>query len=79
MSIESLVDALIDALRARQEYRDARDRYDGPDWGYHGWALSEEAREATEALKREFDAAVDDRVREVLAERLAQIPSNSDA
>ena len=66
MSTDKLVYALKQVLRAEQEEQDAKNRYDGYDWGYHGFSLAEETRKAGEAFQAAIDEAIDARVRAAL-------------
>lgn len=79
MSTEKLVYALRQALRAEQEEQEARERYDGYDWGYHGLQWAEASRKAGEELAAALNEAIDARVRAVLAEVDSQRPSSGNA
>ena len=67
MSTEKLVYALRQVLRAEQEEQDARERYDGYDWGYHGFQWAEASRKAGEEFAAALNEAIDARVRAALA------------
>jgi hypothetical protein len=79
MSTEKLVYALRQVLRAEQEEQDARERYDGYDWGYHGFQWAEASRKAGEEFAAALNEAIDARVRVVLAEVELQRPSSGNA
>ena len=66
MSTEKLVYALRQVLRAEQEEQEARERYDGYDWGYHGFQWAEATRKAGEEFAAALDEVNDARVRAVL-------------
>jgi hypothetical protein len=66
MSTEKLIQALRDVLRAETEEAEARERYDGYDWGYHGFQWAEASRKAGEAFQAALDEAIDARVRAAL-------------
>jgi len=79
MSTEKLILALRDVLRAETEEAEARERYDGHDWGYHGFQWAEESRKAGEAFQAALDEAIDARVRALLADVELQRPSTGNA
>ena len=79
MSTEKLIYALRQVLRAEQEEQDARERYDGYDWGYHGHQWAEASRKAGEEFAEALNEAIDTRVRAVLAEVELQRPSSGNA
>lgn len=79
MITEKFVQALRDVLRAETEEEEARARYDGYSWDYHGFRWAEASRKACEQLQSALDAAIDARVRAVLAELELQRPSSGNA
>jgi len=79
MSTEKLIQALRDTLRAETEEAEARERYDGYDWGYHGFHFAEVSRKSGEAFKAALDEAIDARMRSILAEMQLQRPSSGNA
>ena len=79
MSTEKLIYALRQVLRAEQEEQDARERYDGYDWGYHGFQWAEASRKAGEEFAAAFNEAIDARVRAALVEVELQRPSTGNA
>jgi hypothetical protein len=66
MSTEKLIQSLRDVLRAETKEAEARERYDGYDWGYHGFLWAEASRKAGEAFQAALDEAIDARVRAAL-------------
>ena len=79
MSTEKLVGELRQVLRAEQEEQEAKERYDGYEWGYHGFQFFEASRKAGEAFQSALDEAIDARIRAVLAEVELQRPSSGNA
>jgi hypothetical protein len=79
MSTEKLVYALRQVLRAEQEEQDARERYGGCNWGYHGFQWAEGSRKAGEEFAAALTEAIDARVRAALAEVELQQPSSGNA
>jgi len=76
MSTEKLIQALHNVLRADTEETEARERYDGHDWGYHGLLWTNASRKADEAFQAALEDAIDARVRALLAEVELQRPSS---
>ena len=72
MSTEKLIYALRAVLMAEQDEQDARKRYDGSDWGYHGFQWAEASREAGERFAAALDEVIDARVRAALAEMIGK-------
>ena len=68
MSTEKLILALRNVLRAETEEAEARERYEGYDWGYHGFQWAEASRKAGEEFAEALSEVIDARVRAVLAE-----------
>ena len=66
MSTEKLVGELRQVLRAEQEEQEAKDRYTGYEWGYHGFQWFEASRKAGEEFHAALDEAIDARVRAAL-------------
>jgi hypothetical protein len=79
MSTEKLVYALRQVLRAKQEEQDARERYDGYEWGYQGFQWAEASLKAGEEFAAALNEAIDARVRAALAEVELQRPSTGNA
>ena len=79
MSTEKLVYSLRQVLRAEQEEQGARERYDGYEWGYHGFHWAEASRKAGEEFAAALNEAIDARVLAVLAEVDLQRPSSGNA
>ena len=79
MSTEKLIQALRDALRAETEEAEARERYDGYEWGYHGFQWAEASRKAGESFQTALDEAIDARVLALLAEVELHRPSSGNA
>ena len=79
MSTEKLIYALRQVLRAEQEEQEARERYDGCEWGYHGFQWAEASRKAGEEFAAALDEVIDARVRAVLSEVELSRPSSENA
>ena len=79
MSTENLVQALRDVLRAETEEADARARYDGYEWGYHGHQWAETSRKAGEAFQAALNSAIDARVSAAMAEVEVHRPRSGNA
>lgn len=82
---EKLIHALREVLRAVTDEAEALERYDGYDWGHHGFEWSEARRNAEE----EFEAALNEVVvgvvgsitcnaRRIFVERLENMQKNQD-
>lgn len=69
MSIEKLVYALRQVLRAEQQEQDARERYDGYNWGDHGFQWAEESRKTGEEFAAALNEVIDARVHAALDKR----------
>ena len=69
IDIECLAEALLAYNDAKRDHDAARDRHQGPSWGYHGQyeiqRKQEAATEFADRLKRCVDGLVDARLREL--------------
>ncbi len=65
-TMEDLISTLREVLRAEAEEAEAKERYDGYDWGYHGFRYAEASRWAGEDFGKALDAVIDARVRAIL-------------
>ena len=64
--MEELISTLREVLRSEAEEAEAKERYDGYDWGYAGFRYAEASRRAAEAFGKALDAVIDARVRAIL-------------
>jgi hypothetical protein len=62
VSTENLLDALDDYIRAKTVYDKARDRYDGYEWGYHGYDERTRMDNARKQFQIELDEYIDKRI-----------------
>lgn len=79
MRTDKLIDALRDVLRAESEMEEARERYTGFDWGYHGQHLVNAVTEARAEFSAALDAVILERINAVFAEAALNRPSNDNA
>lgn len=57
-----LVDSLMRAMESALEESDAREKYDGYDWGYHGYPLIQAKEEAAERFGKLLADYIDQRI-----------------
>ena len=69
MDVEDLVDALTDYIESAAEEKAAREKYDGYEWGYHGYSLIAAKRKAADAFGERLNAYVDARIAAATAGR----------
>ncbi len=85
MSTERLIQTMRNVLRAKDREEEEFRRYNGFDWGYHGFQFTEASRDAAE----EFGAALNEVVvevvgsitcnaRRIFVERLENMQKNQD-
>lgn len=66
MNTYELVQALEDVIETRREEREARQRYEGCEWGYHGYSLMHASQKAMERFEQELGRVIAARVNEEL-------------
>lgn len=62
MNAEELVRALTDYIEAAATEKAAREKYDGYEWGYHGYSLISAKSLAAEHFVSELSALIDARI-----------------
>lgn len=62
MYAKELAKALIDYIEAATAEKAAREKYDGYEWGYHGYSLISEKSLAAEHFVSELSALIDARI-----------------
>jgi hypothetical protein len=66
MSGRDIGEALRTYIQRATDEREARNKYDGYSWGWHGAALIGEVRDAEKALTDALDTYIDGRVAKAL-------------
>jgi len=66
MNEENLIFALQQVLEANQEEQEARNSYDGVEWGYHGFSFQNKVKKANEEFMSALNSVIDARVKEIL-------------
>lgn len=59
---ENLIKSLVDAIKSRLKHDEARDKYEGYDWGYAAHNLIDEMDKDAENFARDLNAYIDKRV-----------------
>ncbi len=76
--MDDLISTLREVLRAEAEEEEARERYHGYEWGYHGNPYFEASRKAGEAFGKALDTVIDARVRAILEGKAGFVKENGD-
>ena len=66
MNEENLIFALQQVLESNQEEQEARNSYEGVEWGYHGFRFQEKVKKANEEFMSALNSVIDARVKEIL-------------
>jgi len=72
MNINNLIFAIREVIDTEKEEREARENYDGYEWGYHGHYYTQKADNAKEEFEKIILDVIDERVRLILKEQLAK-------
>jgi hypothetical protein len=76
--MDNLILTLREVFEAEADEAEARERYEGYDWGYHGFQYAEASRKAVEAFGKALDAVIDARVRAILESKAGFVKENGD-
>jgi hypothetical protein len=61
-----LIDSLIKVVNAFNEENDELNRYEGYEWGYHGWRYTSAREDAMKGFEKELNAYIEARIRRTM-------------